>query len=481
MDLDLIFSTMSQLAMPFWLLIVLAPRWRFAERIIRSPWIVAPFAIGYAVLVLPLVPALLPVLAASRLDAVAALLATPEGATLGWLHFLAFDLFVGRWIYLDSRERNFSAVLMAPVLLSVLMFGPLGLLIYLSGRAIVGAGTGRQLNAEGGSKSGLRGAVSAPLSAFRAGVRINAPLTYSAVAMLPLLALTVIGIIVDPRVITGAPAWLKPAKFAASLGIYAFTLLWLLGRVKGKQRLVWIIGTASAVAVMVEWVVVALQAFRGTTSHFNVATRLDWTLFSVMGIFVVMIWVANLVAAILLIRQPETDQAFGWSLRLGLVTALVGGAMGGAMLAPTTEQVATMGSGSVTTVGAHTVGAADGGPGMPITGWSTVAGDVRVPHFFGLHGLQILPLAGWLISRSRRFPAGQKVKLVVLSSLGYLSFTGILFWQAMRGESVVAPGPATVISLAALLLSVLLAGIAITRYGNSRESLGLGAGQAGVA
>ena len=73
-----------------------------------------------------------------RLDlaGIAAFLGTEAGATIGWVHFLAFDLFVGRWAYLDSREKNISALLMAPVLFFILMLGPFGFLLYLLLREI---------------------------------------------------------------------------------------------------------------------------------------------------------------------------------------------------------------------------------------------------------------------------------------------------------------------------------------------------------
>jgi hypothetical protein len=76
-------------------------------------------------------------LANPTLGGIAALLGTPEGATIGWVHFLAFDLFVGRWAYLDSRNHGFTAWLVSPILFLVFMFGPLGLLLYLGLRALL--------------------------------------------------------------------------------------------------------------------------------------------------------------------------------------------------------------------------------------------------------------------------------------------------------------------------------------------------------
>ena len=102
----------------------------------------------------------------------------------------------------------------------------------------------------------------------------------------------------------------------------------------------------------------------------------------------------------------------------------------------------------------HSPPQVDGGPGLPVVGWSTVGGDVRAAHFFGLHGLQLLPLLGWWLSRRRRLRAGHRLALVWTAGAGYLGFVLILFWQALRGEPVVAPGAATVAALTALALGV---------------------------
>ena len=84
-------------------------------------------------------PEVLGAVANPDLGGVSALLGSPAGATVGWVHFLAFDLFVARWAYLDSRERGVNPFIMAPVLFLVLMLGPVGFLAYLAVREMSGA------------------------------------------------------------------------------------------------------------------------------------------------------------------------------------------------------------------------------------------------------------------------------------------------------------------------------------------------------
>jgi hypothetical protein len=128
---EILFEIVTYAGAPLWALMIFAPHWTGTRRVIGSPYLLLPWVGLYAVLVVPGLPQFLPLILQPKLDAIAALLATPEGALIGWIHFVAFDLFVGRWIYLDSRERGTSAWLVSPVLFVTLLFGPLGLTVYL--------------------------------------------------------------------------------------------------------------------------------------------------------------------------------------------------------------------------------------------------------------------------------------------------------------------------------------------------------------
>lgn len=136
MNMDTIFSASSILVMPFWFLMIFLPHWTWTKRIIGSVWIVAPAALFYGLLVIPGIGGVLGEVMNPTLEAIQALLGTPEGATIGWVHFLAFDLFVGRWAYLDARKIELTAWVASPILFFVLMLGPLGLVLYLVARTV---------------------------------------------------------------------------------------------------------------------------------------------------------------------------------------------------------------------------------------------------------------------------------------------------------------------------------------------------------
>ena len=283
---------------------------------------------------------------------------------------------------------------------------------------------------------------------LRSAFSANPALTILSVTMLITLPSTLLGVFVDHRMITGAPAWLKPAKFAISVSIYCFTFVWLLGFVENRPRLVRLVANVTAVSLMVEMAVILTQAARGTTSHFNQATPLNTALWFTMGGFIVLVWMMNLMLAIMLLLQRMPDRAFTWSLRLGLLISAIGMATAFFMITPTPEQAARIAGGyGPRIVGAHSVGVTDGGPGLPVFGWSTVGGDLRIAHFVGLHALQVLPFLGWLLTRRKGvlslLSVSDRLSLVWTAGVAYLGLVLMLAWQALRGQSVVHPDAKT--------------------------------------
>jgi hypothetical protein len=261
-----------------------------------------------------------------------------------------------------------------------------------------------------------------------------------------------IGLAIDPRVITGAPAWLKPAKFAASIAIYTFTLAWIFSLIPEWTRTRRIVERTTAVTLVLEIVIISLQAYRGTTSHFNVGTLVDGVLFTIMGAAILIQTLSTIAVAAALWRHQFADRALGWALRLGMTMTIVGALSGGLMTQPTHQQLDAARAGErMMVAGAHTVGAADGGPGVPGTGWSTEHGDLRVPHFLGLHALQVLPIIALVLAR-RRMRDVVRVRLAITASASYIGLFGILLVQALRGQSVLAPDALTIALLAVWVL-----------------------------
>jgi hypothetical protein len=287
--------------------------------------------------------------------------------------------------------------------------------------------------------------------------RNDAPLTATATCMLVLLVGFALGLVLDPRIVTGAPVWLKPAKFAASIAAYALTLAWLFGYLPSFARTRRSVSWGTSAALWVEMAIIVFQAARGTTSHFNVSTPLNAALFATMGIVIVTQTLSTVAVAIALFRQSFEDRALGWAARLGLLLTIAGALIGGIMTTPTETQLAEMRGGQLMLSGAHTVGAPDGGPGMPITGWSREHGDVRIPHFIGLHALQLLPLFALWLRRSRASIA-QRVRLVFALAASQLTLMGLLLVQALRGISLFSQEPSMV---SGLLLWLVFSGLLV--------------------
>jgi hypothetical protein len=295
--------------------------------------------------------------------------------------------------------------------------------------------------------------------------QFNRTITLATLFSVVLLPFVLLAMWLDPVTITGVNGWIKPFKFLLSSAIYTATLTWLLTYVKGWQRFVQFVAWFVGVALIVENTLIIMQVLRGTTSHFNATTPFNAAVYSTMGLLIFMVAFLNLVVALRLVTQKMADPVFAWSLRLGLLLTVAGMLVAILMTTrPSPSQAATMASGHAPSAfGAHSVGVEDGGPGLPLVGWSTVGGDLRIPHFVGLHALQVLPLIGWWLSRQssrRRWLQGQRLALVWLAGVGYSGLLGLLTWQALRGQSIIAPDGLTLSVGAGLVL--LVSGLFIT-------------------
>lgn len=276
-------------------------------------------------------------------------------------------------------------------------------------------------------------------------------------AMAVLAVVSAIGVLADPRVLTGAPIWLKPLKFCVSFVLYGTTLAWMLSLLPRRSRTAEWAGTVIVAVGVVEMAWIVGQVLRGTTSHFNVTTPLNGVLFGLMGAAIMVLFVAHLVIAIVVLRQPIANRvakrAVGWGLGLTLLGMLAA--------VPMVRPGQTSGSDGV--AGAHSVGVPDGGPGLPLLGWSTTGGDLRIGHFVGMHALQALPILAILLARflGGRLDEHTRARLLVVAGGAYGGLTILLTWQALRGQPLLRPDALTLAAAAALVVATAVAAGAV--------------------
>jgi hypothetical protein len=225
----------------------------------------------------------------------------------------------------------------------------------------------------------------------------------------------------DKRTILGLNPWIKPLKFDVSALIYLATIAVLLellpDRTSGRRAIGWIVG----LSLIFEDGIISLQSLRGVRSHMNFATREDALLFAAMGVLILINTIAVAwLTALYFKAQAHLAPALLWGVRLGLLVFLAGSAEGVAI-------VWHMG---------HTVGAADGGAGLPFLNWSRDHGDLRVPHFLALHALQLLPLMGWAVGRTG-WRRGLQVATVSALFTAYAVAVWVLFREAMAGRPLI--------------------------------------------
>jgi hypothetical protein len=172
--------------------------------------------------------------------------------------------------------------------------------------------------------------------------------------------------------------------------------------------------------MLVEMVLITLQAARGVPSHFNETSPFNAAVFAVMGVMIVGNTALAAYVALQFYRtRPALPAPFLWGIRLGLTLFILASLEGFAMVSRMS----------------HAVGVADGGPGLPFVNWSTEGGDLRIAHFIGLHALQVIPFVGYLLSRpGLTARLARPVRWLWVVAIGYAAVSLVLFLQALLGH-----------------------------------------------
>jgi len=230
----------------------------------------------------------------------------------------------------------------------------------------------------------------------------------------------------DPGTAQFANPWFKPIKFAISFATFVWTVSLFLTRLRIPSRLLSWTRRIMTTSIVVEMLCLAIQASRSAnlsvTSGFT-----DWFI-QQMTTAMVSINTAILVGLFAFFcgkrdRIRIADGAMILSIRLSILIFLAGNAVGGYMLAR----------------GSHTVGAADGGPGLPFLNWSIIAGDLRIAHFIAIHAIQIVPLFAYLLWQMTPRPVlkHRRIGVYAVAALTALMVGGT-FVQAMFAHPVIA-------------------------------------------
>jgi len=243
--------------------------------------------------------------------------------------------------------------------------------------------------AAGGRKAGSRAGFRASLGEGFGAIFVEPVFAAAGVMFLLMLPPTAVAALMDDRLHLGLDIWLKPLKFQVALAIFCFTMAayarWLpAGMTARRWYRVYIASVVAAMAAEIVWISGA--AALGTVSHFN-TTPVGMAFYAAAGVLAV--WFTGSAAVygwlILGNRRPGFDPALRIGLALGLVLSFL---------------LTVAFAGTMSNSGSHLVGPATGDAGgLAVMGWSRIAGDLRVAHFFGTHAMHAVPLAGFLAGR----------------------------------------------------------------------------------
>ncbi len=254
-------------------------------------------------------------------------------------------------------------------------------------------------------------------------VKQESPILYTIVMIHLVLAIVcILGLSIDDRSLMGINVWIKPLKFCISGGIYLLTSGYLITLYPFSRRKKNIINNLASWTLLIEIIIIVYQASRGVKSHYNQSSLFDGLLFAAMGILVavsVLIMVLFIVETIRL--KLKTTRSVQVAILLGWLVVLFGSWVGGQMIGQMS----------------HNVGVVDGGPGLPLVNWSTIAGDLRIAHFFGLHGIQIIPLFALWLSNKWKTVSRNQIIAVTIFGLLYAGWIGFTFYQAKQGMPLI--------------------------------------------
>jgi hypothetical protein len=136
MEASQLFTLCSQFVLIPWLMLLFLPHWRWTEKLIFHAWIPILLGIAYVYAFYRGLPT--PEAGGfGSLAEVQVLFSVPWLVVAGWIHYLAFDLFIGAWEVRDAKRRGIHHLLVAPCLILTFMAGPAGLLVYLLIRLVL--------------------------------------------------------------------------------------------------------------------------------------------------------------------------------------------------------------------------------------------------------------------------------------------------------------------------------------------------------
>lgn len=205
-------------------------------------------------------------------------------------------------------------------------------------------------------------------------------------------------------------AWYKPFKFAFSIFLFAWTMAWYCYYLPNFK--VHYFNWTTIILLGFEIVYIAIQAYRGQLSHYNLSSPIYSVLYVAMALAASLVTIYTAYVGLLFFTNsfPALPNYYLWAIRLGILIFVVFSFEGFVM-------------GSRLT---HTIGGEDGGLGIPLLNWSTKFGDPRIAHFIGMHAIQVLPILSFYLLKN--------TKAIIAMAVLYVLLAVFTLVQALQGK-----------------------------------------------